>query len=174
MRLRNGKLVVKDFEKFFFEKLDKFKKIMEARRFYITYFTFEVPDFLNVLNQYLINVLYVRRINNNKYSTFLNIIPDLEKILDRIAIHNMFIYNKNAFYIYREYNIPNSVVISLINNTDRPYCITNTTNNAENCTTIIINHKNMYKKEIYNLLCRLSYRLNTNIARHIQSFFISI
>ena len=146
MELRNGKIVM-DIEKVFFEKLDKFKKFMAIKKFYLFIdFLYQVPEFFHILNRYMDDIVFTYYIKNKKhenFKTFLENIPQLEKIAK--TLRN---YNEGRYAFLRD-NIEKSAVYFL-KKMDK--------------------FKKLYKKEINEVLCRLTCKIGMYIAKEIETY----
>lgn len=150
MKLRSGKKVM-DVEKVFFEKLDRFKKKIEAKKFYMYIdFYYEVPEFFNVLNKYMDDIVIVCCMRNKKrktFETFLENIPQIEKIAK--ALRN---FNEGRYAFLRD-SIERSAV-AFFKKMDQ--------------------FKKLYRTEIKEVLCRLSCKLGEYNAKEIESYILTL
>lgn len=145
MKLRNGKIA--NVEKVFYEKLEKFKKIMEAKKIWHIQidFYYDVPDFFSILNKYMdrIDILCIKNKKNKQFDVFLVNIPQLEKIIK--SIRN---FNEGRYAFLRD-NLEKTITISLKK---------------------IENYKKIYKREINEVLCRLSSKIGIDNTKEVESY----
>ncbi len=144
MKLRNGKIVI-DMEKVLFEKLEKFKNVIGAPRFHLYIdFYYEVPEFIFVVNKYLDNIdtFYVKN-KKNKFDKFLIVITELEQIVK--TLRN---FNEGRYAFLRD-TLDKNIKISIKK---------------------IEEFKKKYKKEINEVLCRLSCQIGIDNTKVVESY----